>query len=122
MLAVDLRSDPPLFDEDDKMPHPKEVLKLYGSLIQMDRNTQARNSFGKVGGIWTITAAHASVVHFLKARPVLTGLQTETSFIKEAVHLEMAEICVTYLLHLVESNVSLNEDNIKDYPLARLSA
>lgn len=122
MLAVDLGSDPPVFDEENRMPRPEDVVKLCGSLVRIDTIPNGRNSLGKIAKMRTLTAAHASVVDFLKAQPVLIGPQAETSFTRGTVNLKMAETCVTYLLYFVDGKVTLSHDNIMQYPFARLSA
>ena len=122
MLAVDLGSEPPLFDEEYRMSRPEDVVKLCGSLVRIDTNPEGRNSLGEIATVRTLTAAHASVVDFLKAQPVLIGPQSETFFTKGTVNLKMAETCVTYLLYFVDANITLRYDNIMNYPFARLSA
>ena len=47
MLAVDLDSDPPRFDEDNRMPRPEDILRICGSLVRIDWNPEGRNSLGE---------------------------------------------------------------------------
>ena len=122
MLAVDLRSHPPTFEGDNRMPRPEDVLKLCRNLIRVDTNPEGRDSLGKIAEVRTLTAAHASVVDFLKVQPVRIGPQLETSFTRAAMNFEMAETCLAYLLYFVDNDITLSEDNILDYPFARLSA
>ena len=122
MLAVDLNSDPPSFDEDDRMPCPEDILKICGSLVRIDQNPEGRNSLGERARVQTLTAAHASVVDFLKEERVHIGRELEVPYNRAAMNLEMAETCLAYLLELVESEVVLRDENISNYPLARFSA
>ena len=122
MLAVDLDSDPPCFDGDNRMPRPQDILRICGSLVRTDKNPEGRNSLGKRAEVQTLTAGHASVVDFLKEERVRIGRESEVFYSRAAVNLEMAEICLAYLLEIVEGKVVLREDNIMDYPLARFSA
>ena len=122
MLAVDLNSDPPSFDEDDRMPCPEDILKICGSLVRIDQNPEGRNSLGERARVQTLTAAHASVVDFLKEERVHIGRELEVPYNRAAMNLEMTETCLAYLLELVESEVVLRDENIRNYPLARFSA
>lgn len=122
MLAVDLNSDPPGFDEGNRMPRPEDILKICGSLVRMDKNPKGRNSLGERVEVQTLTAAHASVVDFLRENQVRIGQKREFSYIKAAVNLEMAETCLVYLLQFAEGQVMLHEENILNYPFARFSA
>lgn len=122
ILAVDLRSDPPCFDEEDRMPRPEDILKLCGSLVSTNTAPDSGDGMGNGAEIRTFAAAHASVVDFLQAGRVRIGSETVDSFTKAAANLEMAETCLVYLLHLVEDEKSLNEIDLPKYPFARLSA
>ena len=122
MLAVDLDSDPPWFDEGNRMPRPEDILTICGSLVRIDKNPEGRNSLGERAEVQTLTAAHASVVDFLKEERVQIGWELEISYTCAAVNLEMAETCLAYLLNFAEGKVVLDDDNIMNYPLARLSA
>ena len=122
MLAVDLDSDPPWFDEDNRMPRPEDILTICGSLVRIDKNPEGRNSLGEKAEVQTLTAAHASVVDFLKEERVQIGWELEISYTSAAVNLEMAETCLAYLLSFAERKVVLDDDKIINYPLARLSA
>lgn len=122
MLAVDLDSDPPWFDEDNRMPRPEDILTICGSLVRIDKNPEGRNSLGEEAEVQTLTAAHASVVDFLKEERVQIGCELEVLYTSAAVNLEMAETCLAYLLNFAEGKVVLDDDNIMNYPLARLSA
>lgn len=122
MLAVDLNSDPPSFDEENRMPCPEDILQICASLVRIDQNPEGRNSLGDRAEVQTLTAAHASVVEFLKEERVLIGQELEVFYTRAAMNLEMAETCLAYLLGLVESEVVLRDDNISSYPFARFSA
>ena len=122
ILAVDLDSDPPWFDEGNRMPRPEDILTICGSLVRIDKNPEGRNSLGERAEVQTLTAAHASVVEFLKEERVQIGWELETSYTSATVNLEMAETCLVYLLNIAEGKVVLDDDNITNYPLARLSA
>lgn len=122
MLAVDLDSDPPCFDEGNRMPRPEDILKICGSLVRVDQNPEGRNSLGERAEVQTLTAAHASVVDFLKEERIRIGRGLEISYTRAAVNLEMAETCLAYLLNVVEGDLVLHDDNIMSYPFARFSA
>lgn len=81
MLAVDLDSNPPCFDESNRMPRPEDILKICGSLVRVDQNPEGRNSLGKQAEVQTLTAAHASVVDFLKEERVRIGRSRRSSIL-----------------------------------------
>ena len=122
MLAVDLNSDPPRFDEENRMPCPEDILKICGSLVRIEQNPEGSNSLGERAEVQTLTAAHASVVDFLKEQRVKIGQELGVFYTRAAMNLEMAETCLAYLLAIVESEVVLRDENIRNYPLARFSA
>lgn len=122
ILAVELDTKHPSFDEDNRMPHPEDVLPICRSLVRINQNPEGRDSLGEVAKVSTLTAAHSSVVDFLKTQLVKNGTEIEASFTRAAMNLEMAETCLVYLLHFLERNAVLNDDSVLRYPLARLSA
>ena len=119
---MDLKTDPPTFDEENRMPCPEDILKICGSLVRIDQNPEGRNGLGERAEVKTLTAAHASVVDFLKEERVQIGQEIGAFYTRAAMNLEMAETCLAYLLGLVESEVVLRDENISNYPLARFSA
>ena len=122
MLAVDLDQDPPDFDEERRMWQSEYVLELCGSLVRVDINREGRNCLGEVAEVQTITAAHATVIDFLRTRPVKIGSTPEVRLTRSAVNLRMAEMCLTYLRYFVDHNIVLTEETIVDYPFANLCA
>ena len=119
---MDLNTDPPSFDEENRMPCPEDILQICGSLVRIDQNPEGRNSLGEPAEVQTLTAAHASVVDFLMEERVRIGQGLEVFYTKAAMNLEMAETCLAYLLGFVEREVVLCERNISSYPMARFSA
>ena len=122
ILAVDVKSDPPYFDEEDRMPRPEDILRLCGSLVSTSTALDSRKDMDDVAEIRHFTAAHASVVDFLHSGRVRIGSETVASFTKAAANLEMAETCLVYLLHFVERENLQIEKDVPNYPFARLSA
>ena len=113
MLAVDLQSDPPLFDEENRTVDSEEVVKMCGSIVRLDTNAQ---------GLHEIPAAHTSVIDFLTTQPVKIGLEEVVRFSKRKSTLRMAEACLVYLRNVLDNDISSTEDKIKRYPFAQLSA
>lgn len=122
ILAVDLDSDPPSFNEGNRMLHPEGVLEICGSLIRVNKILEGRNSLGELAEVRTLTAAHTSVVDFLKAQPIQIGPYSMKRLTRSSVNLRMAETCLIYLKYFVERGVLLTEENVVNYPFARLSA
>ena len=113
MLAVDMESDLPLFDVDNRIVDPSEVIKMCGSLVRLDTNAQ---------GLLEITAAHTSVIDFLTTQPVIIGPDEVAKFSRAKSNLRMAEACLVYLRYVSDNDVTLTEDNIETYPFAQLGA
>ena len=113
MLAVDIQSDPPVFDEENRIVDPDEVVKMCGSLVRLNTNAQGLNE---------ITAAHTSVIDFLTTRPIKIGEEEVVGFSKTKSNLRMAETCLVYLRHLSDNCITMTGENVEKYPFARLSA
>ena len=94
VLAVNLESEPPAFDEDERMPRPEDILKMCGSLVRIDYNPEGRNSLGEIAAVQTITAAHTSVIDFLKTQPVCIGSDLKTSFTQGSINFEATKTCL----------------------------
>lgn len=122
MLAVDLESDSPAFDEENRIVDSEEILKMCGSLVRLDRNAQGRNDMGHVAQVQTIAAAHSSVIDFLKTQSIKIGSGKMVKFSRSTANLRMAEICLIYLRYFPANSITLTEDNITCYPFARLCA
>ena len=122
MLAVDMESDPPAFDEENRMVDSEEILKMCGSLVRLDTNAEGRNDLGEVGKVQTLTAAHTSVIDFLKTQSIKVGSEVTFQLSRSKANLRMAETCLTYLRHFSEKHITLTEENISNHPFARLCA
>ena len=122
MLAVDMESESPTFDEENRIVDSEEILKMCGSLVRMDRNAQGRNDMGHVAQVQTLAAAHSSVIDFLKTQSMRIGSKKVVKFSRSSANLRMAETCLTYLRYFPMNSITLTEDNITSYPFARLCA
>lgn len=122
MLAVDMESDPPAFDVENRMVDSEEILKMCGSLVRLDTNAEGRNEMGDVAKVRTLTAAHTSVIEFLQTQPVKIGSEEVVKLSRSKANLRMAETCLIYLRYFVENDITLTENNIASYPFARLCA
>ncbi|KAL8793356.1 MAG: hypothetical protein Q9195_004034 [Heterodermia aff. obscurata] len=122
MLAVNLQADPPLFDEDSRMPRPEDILRFCGSLIRLNESHDASADTEEQVQFRTFSAAHASVVEFLQHEHVQIGSTKEFVFASAAMQLEMAETCLVYLLNIIENATPLDHTILTNYPMAHLSA
>ncbi|KAG7004590.1 hypothetical protein G7Y79_00024g055400 [Physcia stellaris] len=122
ILAVDVKSDPPCFDEEDRMHRPEDILRLCGSLVSTSTALDRRDTMDDGAETLHLTAAHASVVDFLQTGLIRIGSETVVSFTKVAASLEMTETCLIYLLHLIEKEESVIEEHLSMYPFAHASA
>ena len=122
MLAVDMESNPPAFDEENRIIDSDEVLNMCGSLVRLDTTTRVQNDMGDSIEIQTLTAAHSSVIDFLTAQPINIGSAEVFRFSRAKANLRMAETCLVYLNYISENDITLTRHNIWHYPFARLSA
>ena len=104
------------------MPCPEDILRSCGSLIGLSESNNIRVSVAKQVNTRTVSAAHASVVDFLRGERVRVGSVKEFPFTERSVSLEMAQICLVYLLNIIEEDVPLNYKILKNHPMAHRSA
>ena len=116
MLAVDMESDPPAFDEENRMVDSEEILKMCGSLIRLDTIADSQN------GIKALAVSHTSVIDFLTAQPVRIGSKQICSFSRTRANQRMAETCLIYLRHFSAHDIILTEDITASYPFVLLCA
>lgn len=101
------------------MLRPEDILKSCGSLVRLSESRA--NTEERVKGR-TFSVAHASVADFLRQGCVRIGSAKESFFTNGTVYLEMAEICLVYLLKIIDSEVPLDGDLLTHYPFAHISA
>ena len=122
MLAVDMESDSPAFDEENRMINSEELLEMCGSLVRLDTNADGQNDIDDTAKIQTLTAAHTSVIDFLTTQPIKVGSTEVFTFSRAKANLRMAETCLVYLRYFSERGIILTEDNIASYPFAQQCA
>ena len=101
------------------MPRPEDILKSCGSLVRL---SESRANTGDPVKGRTFSFAHASVDDFLRQGCVRIGSAKESFFTYGTVHLEMAEICLVYVLNIIDSEVPLDGNLVTNYPLAHTCA
>lgn len=112
MLAIDIESETPFFDVENRMVDSEEILKMCGSLIRLDANAKGRDGIGHV------TAAHTSVIDFLRTQPIKIGSNDVIRLSIAKANLRMAETCLIYLRYFVDNDITLSRDNIASYTFA----
>ena len=122
MLEVDMESDSPAFDEENRIVDSEEVVKMCGCLVRLDRDALGRNDMGHAAQVQTLAAAHSSVIDFLKTQSIKVGSENVVKFSKSKANLRMAETCLIYLRYFPANSITLTEGNITSYPFARLCA
>lgn len=122
MLAVDMESDSPAFDEENRIVDSEEVVKMCGCLVRLDRDALDRNYMGHAAQVQTLAAAHSSVIDFLKTQSIKIGSENVVKFSKSKANLRMAETCLIYLRYFPANSITLTQGNITSYPFARLCA
>lgn len=122
MLAVDMESDSPAFDEDNRIADSEEILKMCGSLVRLDTTAEGQSTMGDNAEVQTLTAAHTSVIDFLTTQPIKIGSKEAFYFTKGKANLRMAEICLIYLRYFSEKNIIWTKEDTARYPFAQQSA
>lgn len=122
MLAVDMESDSPAFDEDNRIADSEEILRMCGSLVRLDTIAEGQSAIGDNAEVRTLTAAHTSVIDFLTTQPIKIGSREAFYFTKGKANLRMAEICLIYLRYFSENNIIWNKENTARYPFAQQCA
>lgn len=122
MLAVDMESDSPAFDEDNRITDSEEILKMCGSLVRLDTTAEGQSTIGDNAALQTLTAAHTSVIDFLTTQPIKVGSREAFCFTKGKANLRMAEICLIYLRYFSENNIIWTKENTARYPFAQQCA
>ena len=122
MLAVDMESDPPAFDAENRIVDSEEIIKMCGNLIRLDTIAGSQRQKYKSAKGRTIAAAHTSVIDFLTTQPIQIGSEETCRLSKAKANLRMAETCLIYLRHFSVNDITLTEENIASYPFARSCA
>lgn len=122
MLAVDMESDSPAFDEDNRIADSEEILRMCGSLVRLDTITKGQSAIGDNAEVRTLTAAHTSVIDFLTTQPINIGSKEAFYFTEGKANLRMAETCLIYLRYFSENNIIWTKDNTARYPFAQQCA
>ena len=122
MLAVDTESDPPAFDEENRIVDSEEIMKMCGNLIRLDTIAGSQREMHNSAKGRTIAAAHTSVIDFLTTQPIQIGSEGICKLSKAKANLRMAETCLIYLRHFSVNDITLTEENIASYPFARSCA
>ena len=122
MLAVDMESDPPAFDEENRMVDSEEILKMCGSLIRLDTVAESQDSMRDSANVKALAVSHTSVIDFLTTRPVRIGSKKICNFSRIRANLRMAETCLIYLRHFSANDTILTKDIAASYPFLLLCA
>ncbi|MCJ1466599.1 hypothetical protein MMC07_005219 [Pseudocyphellaria aurata] len=122
MIAIDLNEEPPVFDKENRLWDPEGILEICGSLVRVDLNPDGRNSLGEPKHVRYLTAAHATVIDFLKTQSIKISSEPGVRFTRSTINLRMAEACLVYLRYFMDNRIELTEDNIIQYPFARYCA
>ena len=122
MLAVDMESDPPAFDEENRMVDSEEILRMCGSLIRFDTIAESQNFMRDTANVKGLAVSHTSVIDFLTTQPVRIGSKQNCTFSRTRANLRMAETCLIYLRHFSANDIILTKDIIASYPFVVLCA
>ena len=122
MLAVDMESDPPAFDEENRMVDSEEILKMCGSLIRLDTIAESQDGMRDSANVKALAVSHTSVIDFLTTQPVRVGSKQICNFSRTRANLRMAETCLIYLHHFSANDISLTKDITASYRFVPLCA
>ena len=116
MLAVDMESDPPAFDEENRMVDSEEILKMCGSLIRLDTIAESQHVMRDSANVKALAVSHTSVIDFLTTQPVRIGSKQVWNFSRTRANLRMAETCLIYLRHFSANDIILTKEITASYP------
>ena len=122
MLAVDMESDPPAFNEENRMVDSEDILKMCGSLIRLDTISESQNRMLDSANVKALAVSHTSVIDFLTTQPVRIGSRQICCFSRAIANLRMAETCLIYLRHFSANDIILTKDITASYPFIHLCA
>lgn len=122
MLAVDMESKSPAFDEENRMVDSEEILKMCGSLVRLNTKAEGQTDTDETAEFQTLTAAHTSVIDFLTTQPIKVGSEEVFTLSRAKANLRMAETCLIYLRYFSEKGIILTGDHIASYPFAQQCA
>ena len=122
MLAVDMESDPPAFDEENRMVDSEEILKMCRSLIRFDTIAESQDRVLDSANVKALAVSHTSVIDFLTTQPVRIGSKQICYFSRARANLRMAETCLIYLRHFSANDIILTKDITASYPFIHLCA
>ena len=122
MLAVDMESDPPAFDEENRMVDYEEILEMCGSLIRLDTVAKSQDGIRDSANVKALAVSHTSVIDFLTTQPVRIGSKQICNFSRTRANLRMAETCLIYLQHFSANDIILTKDITASYPFSLLCA
>ena len=122
MLAVDMESDPPAFDEENRMVDFENLVKMCGSLIRVDPIAENQNDPGQVPHPKALAVSHTSVIEFLTTQPVTIGSNRVYRFSRAKANLRIAETCLVYLRRFSNNDITWILDNIACYPFTLIGA
>ena len=122
MLAVDMESDPPAFDKENRMVDSEEILKMCGSLIRLDTISESQDGMRDSANVKALAVSHTSVIDFLTTQPVRIGSKQICNFSRAKANLRMAETCLVYLHHFSANAIILTKHITASYPFALFCA
>ena len=123
MVAVVFDEGDAYFEPDLKQFDSKVILTMCGSLTRIDENKAGVNHLGEsVQDVTYLTTSHKTVLDFLASEELRVGPLEPARLTRADSRYQMALSCLTYLHWLFEDVPDLNEDNLGNYPCARLSA
>ncbi|KKZ68227.1 hypothetical protein EMCG_06118 [[Emmonsia] crescens] len=109
MINVD---DYPHFDPERRLFDPREILDMCSPLVIIDVAE---------GGGEVVRLAHLSVKEFILSNYPSSGPLSHYHISENSANVEMAEICLAYLLHFGQKTV-VNDGAVTEFPLARYAS
>ncbi|KAL5002549.1 hypothetical protein BDV10DRAFT_191363 [Aspergillus recurvatus] len=114
--AVDL-TEPPHLDREGRSYDQDDLIDICLGLIEVAEIGEENEEKTSIARI-----AHFSVQEYLESDRVLQQQAMEFAIQKERANLEMAQICLAYLLEPELSNSPLDETRLTEFPLAHFAA
>jgi hypothetical protein len=118
-IVVNPQSNPP-FDPEEKLPDPRNVLQILGSLAVVFSNdlVNDQQQLSGLKGVEVIKLAHFSVKEYLLSERILRGPASKFAASTIVTHRFIAESCVQYILYYCGSDSkALTSEDLVSFPL-----
>jgi ankyrin repeat protein len=110
-------SEPPYLDLEGRSYKQNDLVDIYLGLLEITTTKDDRGQDISIARI-----AHFSVQEYLRSDRIRQQKAARFAIQSESANIEMAQICLVYLLDPVLSSGALDEEKLRKFPFARFAA